>query len=46
LGKETISAGVHIVAAINKNLEKEVKKDSFRENLLHYISVSIFSIPL
>jgi len=44
-GRETIPVDVRIIAATNKNLEEEVKKGSFREDLFYRISVFTISIP-
>jgi transcriptional regulator with PAS, ATPase and Fis domain len=42
---KTLRADVRIIAASNRNLEKEVKNGSFRQDLLYRINVFPFTIP-
>ncbi|MBA4418647.1 MAG: DNA-binding response regulator [Syntrophus sp. (in: bacteria)] len=44
-GKETIKLDVRIIAATNKNLEEEIKKGNFREDLYYRFNVIAFTIP-
>ena len=44
-GTETIDLDVRIIAATNENLEKEVKKGSFREDLYYRINVIRLHLP-
>ena len=40
-----ISVNVRIVAATNKNLQKEIELGNFREDLYHRLSVIIIQVP-
>ncbi len=42
---ETITSNVRILAATNKNLEKEVEEDRFREDLFYRLNVVRIHIP-
>ncbi|HEY3278018.1 MAG TPA: sigma-54 dependent transcriptional regulator [Syntrophorhabdaceae bacterium] len=44
-GKETIKLDVRIIAATNKNLEEEIKKGNFREDLYYRFNVIAFTVP-
>lgn len=44
-GIETLSVDVRIIAATNKNLEEEVKKNNFREDLYYRLNVIPIMIP-
>ena len=44
-GNETISVDVRILAATNKDLEKEIEDGNFREDLFHRISVIPIKVP-
>ena len=44
-GTKTIKVDVRIIAATNKNLEEEVKKGKFREDLYYRINVVPITIP-
>jgi len=46
-GSELIKVDVRVIAATNKNLEEEIKKGNFREDLFHRLNViPIISPPL
>ena len=44
-GEETIKVDVRIISATNKNLEQEVKKGNFREDLFYRLNVVNINIP-
>ena len=44
-GNETLFASVRIVAATNKNLEKAVEENTFREDLLYRLNVVPINVP-
>lgn len=44
-GKEVIPVNVRIIAATNKNLEKEIKLSNFRNDLFYRLNVMGISIP-
>ncbi|MCF8361002.1 MAG: sigma-54 dependent transcriptional regulator [Prolixibacteraceae bacterium] len=44
-GDKQIKVDVRVIAATNKNLQKEIEKNNFREDLFHRISVIILNVP-
>lgn len=44
-GEKEIAVNVRIIAATNKNLQDEIKKGFFREDLYHRLSVIIIRVP-
>jgi DNA-binding NtrC family response regulator len=40
-----ISVNVRVIAATNKNLQEEIKKGNFREDLYHRLSVILINVP-
>jgi transcriptional regulator with GAF, ATPase, and Fis domain len=44
-GEKDINVDVRIIAATNKNLEKEIKEGNFREDLYHRLSVILINVP-
>ncbi len=44
-GEETIKVDVRIIAATNRNLEKEVAENNFREDLFYRLNVVMLTVP-
>ena len=44
-GEKEITVDVRVVAATNKNIQKEIEKGSFREDLYHRLSVILIHVP-
>ncbi len=44
-GEEEIKVDVRVIAATNKNLQEEISKGNFREDLFHRISMIIIKVP-
>jgi two-component system response regulator HydG len=44
-GEETVKVDVRIIAATNRNLEEEVKKNNFREDLYYRLNVVMIEVP-
>jgi transcriptional regulator with GAF, ATPase, and Fis domain len=45
-GDKQIKVDVRVIAATNKDLQAEIEKKAFREDLLHRISVIILNVPM
>ena len=44
-GEKEISVNVRVIAATNKNLQEEIVKGNFREDLYHRLSVILIKVP-
>lgn len=44
-GDKEIKVNVRIIAATNKNLQKEIEQGNFREDLFHRLSVIVLHVP-
>jgi len=44
-GEKEIAVDVRVVAATNKNIQKEIEKGNFREDLYHRLSVILIHVP-
>lgn len=44
-GEKEIPVNVRIIAATNKDLQKEIEKNNFREDLYHRLSVILIHVP-
>jgi DNA-binding NtrC family response regulator len=44
-GDKSISVNVRVIAATNKNLQKEIENGNFREDLFHRLSVIPIHVP-
>ncbi|HOY31249.1 MAG TPA: sigma-54 dependent transcriptional regulator [Bacteroidales bacterium] len=44
-GEKDIPVNVRVIAATNKNMEEEISKKNFREDLYHRISVILIEVP-
>lgn len=44
-GEKEIKVNVRVVAATNKNLQKEIEENRFREDLYHRLSVILIHVP-
>ena len=44
-GEKEITVNVRVIAATNKDLRKEIEKNTFREDLYHRLSVILIEVP-